>query len=234
MLDTAAALPLLKHTQVLRDRLPLEGARIADVGCGDGGLARVMARAGAWVVGFDPGARQLARARAAEPAGEEAYVSALGESLPLPDGCLDALVYFNALHHVPAAEQQAALAEAARVLRPGGLLYVQEPLAEGDYFELMRPIEDETEVRAGAYAALKAAAAGADLAELEEFVYRAPFRVKSVEAFLQGLTAVDPARRRAVDAAKESLRRGFLAAAEQRDDAFWFEIPSRLNLLRRN
>ncbi len=226
-------IPLLKHTEVLRQRLALEGATIADVGCGDGGLVRVLARGGAWVIGIDPGPQQLARARAAEPAGDEAYVCALGEALPLPEACLDTLIYFNALHHVPVAVQGAALEEAARVLRPGGTLYVQEPLAEGAYFDLMRPIEDETEVRARAYEALKAAANG-KLRETEEFVYRAPFKVKSLEAFLSGLIAVDPARRPAVEAAETSLRQGFLAAAEQRDGAFWFEIPSRLNLLRRH
>ena len=226
--------PLLKHTDVLRDRLPLRGARVADVGCGDGSLVRVMARAGAWVLGVDPGPRQIARARAAEPTDAEAYVCAPGEALPLRDGCLDALVYFNALHHVPVERQAAALAEAARVLRPGGLLYVQEPLAEGGYFEIMQPVEDETDVRAHAYAALKSAAAGGDFEEEAEVVYRAPFRVKSPEAFLEGLIAVDPARRPAVEAAEASLRQAFLAAAEQRDESFWFEIPSRLNLLRRH
>ncbi len=226
--------PLLKHTQVLRDRLPLDGALVADVGCGDGALVRVMTRAGARVIGLDPGAGQLARARAAAPAGGETYVCALGEALPLRDGCLDALVYFNALHHVPPATQPVALAESARVVRPGGLLYVQEPLAEGTYFELMRPVEDETEVRASAAAALEAAAAGGDLEQIEEIVYRAPFKVASFEAFHDGMIAVDPARRAIVAALEESLRQGFQAAAEQRDDGFWFEIPSRLNLLRRN
>ncbi|MGF1630678.1 MAG: class I SAM-dependent methyltransferase [Kiloniellaceae bacterium] len=226
--------PLFRHTDLLRDRLPLQGTRVADVGCGDGGLVRVMARAGARVLGIDPGPAQLARARAAEPADAEVYLCALGETLPLRNGCLDAVVYFNALHHVPVAQQAAALGEAARVLRAGGLLYVQEPLAEGGYFEIMQPIEDETEVRAGAYAALKSAAVGGDFEETAEVVYRAPFRVKSPEAFLAGLIAVDPARRPAVEAAATSLRQAFLAAAEQRNDGFWFEIPSRLNLLRRN
>ncbi|MEO3431155.1 class I SAM-dependent methyltransferase [Pelagibius sp. CAU 1746] len=225
--------PLLKHTEVLRQRLVLAGAAVADVGCGDGGLVRVLARGGAWAIGIDPGPQQLARARAAERAADEVYLCALGEALPLPAACLDALIYFNALHHVPVEVQDAALEEAARVVRPGGLVYVQEPLAEGDYFELVRPIEDETEVRARAYDALKTAAGGR-LRETEEFHYRAPLRVKSVEAFLSGLVAVDPARRPAVEAAETSLRQGFLAAAEQRDGAFWFEIPSRLNLLRRH
>jgi len=228
------ALPLMKHSALLRQRLPLAGARVADVGCGDGALARVMARSGARVVGIDPGAGQLARARAAAPAEGAAYLCARGEALPLADGCLDAVIYFNALHHVPVERQAAALAEAARVLRPGGLLYVQEPLAHGSYFEIMQPIEDETAVRARAYDALQAAATGPALEEIAEVFYRAPLRVKSPETFLDGLVAVDPARRAAVEAAAASLRQGFLAAAEQRDDGFWFEIPSRLNLLRRH
>jgi hypothetical protein len=230
--------PLLKHTDVLRAQLPLDGALVADVGCGDGSLSRVMARAGAWVVGIDPGAPQLARARAAEaaegPAGHAAYVCAFGEQLPLADGCLDAVVFFNALHHVPAELQGAALDEAARVLKTDGFVYVQEPLAEGSYFELMRPIEDETEIRAQAYEAVQAVCADEELEEIDEFVYRAPYRVKSFEAFRDGLIAVDSGRRPAVEAAEASLRQRFLASAEQRDAGFWFEIPSRLNLLRRN
>jgi SAM-dependent methyltransferase len=224
------ALPLRKHTEVLREYLPLEGARVADVGCGDGALVRVMARGGAHVRGIEPGERQLARARAAEPAGDERYVAAYGEALPLPDGCLDYLVYFNALHHVPEDRQDAALKEAARVLRPGGLLYVQEPLADGDYFEMVQPIDDETAVRAAAYAALKAAP---NFEEMKEIQYLAPFREHSFEAFRDAMIAIDPRRRPAIEAQEGSLRQAFLAAGEQRDDGFWFEIPSRLNLLRR-
>lgn len=227
-------LPLRKHTEILREYLPLAGARVADVGCGDGALVRVMARGGAHVIGVEPGERQLARAKAAEAAADEAYIAAFGEALPLPDGCLDSLVYFNALHHVPVERQAAALAEAARVLRPGGLLYVQEPVADGDYFEVVRPIEDETEVRARAYAALKAARGGPDFEEVAEIQYLAPFRESSFEAFRDTMIAIDPRRQTAVEAAEASLRRAFLAAGEQRDDGFWFEIPSRLNLLRRN
>lgn len=224
-------LPRRKHTEVLKEFMPLAGARVADVGCGDGALVRVMTRAGAEVIGVEPGARQLARARRAEPAGDERYVAAYGEALPLPDGCLDSLIYFNSLHHVPVDRQAAALAEAARVLKPGGLLYVQEPLADGDYFEMVRPIDDETEVRAAAYAALKAAG---DFEEIEEFQYLAPFREGSFEAFRDALIAIDPSRKAAVEACGESLRQAFLAAGEQREDGRWFDIPSRLNLLRRS
>ena len=39
--------PRRKHSAVLREILPLAGARITDIGCGDGGLVRLMTRAGA-------------------------------------------------------------------------------------------------------------------------------------------------------------------------------------------
>ncbi|WP_299395124.1 class I SAM-dependent methyltransferase [Pelagibius sp.] len=225
--------PLEKHTAVLRDRLSLAGARVADIGCGDGGLVRALTRSGAAVVGIDPQPHQLARAQAAPAAGSERYCAAEGQALPFDDASLDVVIYFNALHHVPVADQEAALAEAARVLHQGGQLYIQEPLAEGVFFEMVRPIEDETEVRTRAYEALQRAADGRTLAAEEEYVYRAPHRQASFEAFRDGMIAVDPARRPLVEAREESLRQSFMAAGEQRDGAFWFEIPSRLNLLRR-
>ncbi len=44
-------------------------------------------------------------------------------------------MFFNSLHHVPIEHQARALQEAARALRPGGLLCAIEPFAEGPHFE---------------------------------------------------------------------------------------------------
>ena len=45
-----------------------------------------------------------------------------GADLPFPDASFDTVVCFTMLHHVPSAQQQDRLfAEAARVLRPGGV-----------------------------------------------------------------------------------------------------------------
>ena len=225
--------PLRKHSEILRAQLALSGARVADVGCGNGGMVRVMTRAGAKVTGIDCSQGQLARARKESPAGDEGYLFGYGESLPLADGSLDIVVYFNALHHVPVDKQDDALAEAARVLKPGGWLYVVEPLAEGAYFEIMRPVEDETEVRAAAYAALGRAEAGAAFEAADEQFYRAPLRYPSFDDFRDGIVAVDENRRAAVQAQEERLRQAFLASAEQRDGAFHFAPPFRLNLMRR-
>jgi ubiquinone/menaquinone biosynthesis C-methylase UbiE len=58
-----------------------------------------------------------------------------GERLPFAAAAFDLVLLFNSLHHVPVDRQGAALAEAARVLRPGGDLLVAEPLAEGPWFD---------------------------------------------------------------------------------------------------
>jgi ubiquinone/menaquinone biosynthesis C-methylase UbiE len=225
--------PRRKHSEVLRAHLPLKGARIADVGCGDGSLARFMAREGARVTGIEPAERRLTRARAAEPVGGEAYVKGVAEQLPFSDGSLDIVVFFNSLHHVPVEGQAQALAEAARVLRPGGLVYVQEPLPAGPHFELVRTIEDETHVRAKAKQAIAATVAAGLLDQTLELFYGAPYKVADFEAFKTGVIAVDESRRPRFEAMEEALRTAFEGLAERRDDGYWLFQPSRLDLLRK-
>jgi len=217
----------------MRSHLTLAGARVADIGCGDGALVRFMTREGAEAIGIDCTASQMARVQAAEPAGAERYVFAGGEALPLADGCLDIVVFFNSLHHVPVEAQGQALGEAGRVLKPGGVLYVMEPLAEGGFFELMRPVDDETFVRAKAAEALSAAAQGAAFTEEREERYAAPFQYESFAACKANSLSIDDSRRAAFEARESALAEGFEAIAEQRDGAYWFDQPSRLNLLRR-
>jgi SAM-dependent methyltransferase len=145
--------PNRKSADVVREVLPLRGARVLDVGCGDGSLVRLMTKEGAAAIGLEISDRQLARARAETPVGDESYRVGRAETLPFEDHAFDIVAFYNSLHHVPVDSQDEALAESARVLASGGHLFVVEPLAEGPMFELMRPVDDETEVRAAALAA---------------------------------------------------------------------------------
>jgi SAM-dependent methyltransferase len=225
--------PRRKHREVIEEFLALKGKRVADIGCGDGSLVRLMTRLGARVTGIEPSAGQIARARAAEPAGDEDYLQAGAEELPLPDASLDIAVFFNALHHVPVALMEKALQEAARALKPGGLLYIQEPIAGGPNFQATRLIDDETEVRAKAYEALQAAAQGTLFEAEREYTYFAPIRHDSFERFRDHMIAVDERRRPKVEALEAELRAAFEANAVRHDDGFEFDQPCRLNLLRR-
>ncbi len=217
------------NPEMIRELLPLKGMRVVDVGCGDGALARFLAGEGAHVVAVDPGQAMNEKARAAPRVADEEFIAAPGEQLPLPDASVDAVVYLNALHHVPVAGQDVAVREAARVLKPGGRLLVIEPLAEGVYFELVRAIEDETEVRAAAYRALGAAERVGLRAERELF-YDAPVKFADFAAFETRMKSVDPARAPIVGRLRDELTRGFAAAGRKAADGVHFRQPTRANL----
>jgi glycosyltransferase involved in cell wall biosynthesis/SAM-dependent methyltransferase len=106
---------------------------LADIGCGDGTLAIALGRAGRTVVAFDPDRRRLARARAAARAGGGAatvlFLCADATAIPLAGGSLAGVALGEVLEHI--AADQTALAEARRVLAPGGRLALTVPAGAG-------------------------------------------------------------------------------------------------------
>lgn len=128
---------------LLAGRLPTD-ATVVDVGTGPGRLpiALVTRRPDLHVIGVDPSADMLARARrrAAGRPGVE-FVQTGAEELPMADGSVDAVVSSLSSHHW--ADRVAALAEQVRVLRPSGRFWL---------LDMKREMADDltaTVVRAG-------------------------------------------------------------------------------------
>ena len=131
---------------------PVHGLHIIDVGCGEGRLARALARCGARVTGCDPFIAPTDWIT--DGSGSYRLVKAPADALQEPDQSADLVLFVFSLHHVPAAKLKGALAEARRVLRPSGRLYVAEPLAQGPHQYIMELFHDETAVRNAAAQAL--------------------------------------------------------------------------------
>lgn len=114
------------HLQALPALLD-ETWTVGDLGCGTGQLAAAIAPFVAKVIAVDRSAEMLqtARRRVREIPGVEVRRGQL-EALPIDDGALDVATLVLVLHHVP--DPAAALAEAARVLRPGGRLLIVDML----------------------------------------------------------------------------------------------------------
>jgi 2-polyprenyl-3-methyl-5-hydroxy-6-metoxy-1,4-benzoquinol methylase len=100
------------------------GARVLDLGCGDGAFAAALLGAGCVVTMADVAEEALRRARARAP-GAEAVKLAEGEPLPFAEDAFDVVWAGEVLEHV--ADVVGLLAEVRRVLRWGGRLLVTTP-----------------------------------------------------------------------------------------------------------
>lgn len=217
---------------VLKSVIPsLAGIRILDVGCGSGGLARLLVEEGAEVTGVDPNPQALTAARTRVPAAR--FEEASAEALPFEDAAFDVVLVVNALHHVPLDAMDRAVAEAARVARPGGWLIVLEPLAAGNFFDALRVVEDETAVRLAARNALARAIEGNRL-RLEtttSYVRREVFA--DVAQFFARIVAIDPAREATIRANREAATAAVLAAAHRdKDGRLVLDQPIKADILR--
>jgi hypothetical protein len=217
---------------VIDEFLSLQGATVVDVGCGGGWLTRLMTERGAHVTGIEVSPRQLALARATKPVGDEHYIQGSAEELPLPNRSVDIVVFFNSLHHVDPKVLPNALREAARVLKHGGVLYVSEPLAEGDYFELMKPVHDETIVRQNAQHVLREAPEYGLLLE-KQLVHVDPVLFPHFQAFRDRLTTINPDIRSRFDEEEEGLRRLFESRGKKTDAGWSFDQAWKVAVLRR-
>jgi SAM-dependent methyltransferase len=108
----------------------LAGARtVLDVGTGEGQIARLAVAGGATaVIGVDPTWAQVAEA--ARRGGGAAYARAGAAALPVATGSADAVVACLVFEHI--RDVDAAIAEVARVLAPGGrfLFFLNHPLLQ--------------------------------------------------------------------------------------------------------
>jgi SAM-dependent methyltransferase len=122
----------LFHRDQFLELLPPPGRRTLDLGCGEGRLARDLKALGHDIVAVDLSPTMVAAAREADP-GLKVHVADAAD-LPFEDASFDLVVAFMSLQDMD--EVDGAIAEAARVLEPGGsfCLAVVHPLASAGRF----------------------------------------------------------------------------------------------------
>lgn len=116
----------LLRNQVMTDVPP--GGAVVDIGSGTGTFAVALAvtRPDVRVTGVDGDTAILALAARKPQAGAVTWCHGLAGDLPLADASVDAAVMSLLLHHLGPAGKRRALAEAVRVVRPGGTLHIAD------------------------------------------------------------------------------------------------------------
>lgn len=151
---------------VLHEEGITEAASILDIGCGTGAMAGLFRPEG--YVGVDTNPDYISRARSKNSRYRFEVVD--GRALPFADGSFDAVVILAVIHHLDDIDARSLLQESRRVLAPGGVLLVSEPVParsrwnwighlvgrldegdfirpEGRYPEMVREVFDQRAVR---------------------------------------------------------------------------------------
>lgn len=228
-----SARPLIDdELEVLAEWVPLDGVDIVELGCGAAALARqlLLRHPASRVTGLEVDERQHAKNLAAPQAGLR-FIAGAAEHIPLPDAGFDLALMLKSLHHVPMVAMRRALDEVARVLRPGGHLYVSEPVYEGAFNDLIRLFNDEGVVRAAAQAALDAALRSGVWAQVAERHFDVPVAFADFADFEQRMVRPTYADHRIDETGLARIRSAF--ERHLTPEGARFTRPMHVRLLRR-
>lgn len=208
---------------VINDFLnPLRGKRVLDIGCGRGGLSEPLRDAGAIWTGVDPHVIND---------GDASIVLAGAEALPFPDASFEAVIYLNALHHVPVMDMAQAMEETSRVLISSSRLIVIEPLATGALSTVLAVVDDETDIRAEALRALRQATDRGLFRSITTQTYLRRETFADFDTFAMRMIAVDENRAAAIQQKRAELEEQFQRHAFHEKERFVLEQPMRADIL---
>ena len=122
------------------------GARVLDLGCGNGKISRQLKSSGYEVYGVDINDRAIT-ANDSRQEGINYSVADITRGLSFENDFFDAVVVsFFLINIMPVAVRASCVAELTRVLRPGGYVWANEPITSPDYalrYEVSAPFVDE-------------------------------------------------------------------------------------------
>lgn len=150
---------VIQEAEVYNRLLPLDGAHIIELGCGAAMHTRSIAEGGrpAAILACEVDTIQHEKNLAITDLPTVSFVHAGAQAIPAEDASADIVLMFKSLHHVPLDMMDQAMQEIRRVLRPGGLAYISEPVYAGEFNEVLRLFHDEKAVREAAFAAVRRA-----------------------------------------------------------------------------
>ena len=171
--------------ELIGELLPLEGARLLELGCGTALTTRALAETTevGEIIAMEVDRIQHEKNLQISDLPHVTFKYGGAEAIDLPDASVDAVIMLKSLHHVPMDLMDASLDEIARVLRPGGSAYISEPVYKGEFNEILRLFNDEKQVREAAFEAIRRAIDRGPLTLVREVHFVSTSRFEGFEDF---------------------------------------------------
>ena len=173
------------ETEVYHRLLTLNDKHILELGCGNAAITRDIATAGPGrtITAFE--VDRIAHDQNLQITDLPNVSFGLGgaEDIPLETASVDVVFMFKSLHHVPVDKMDQSLREIHRVLKPGGMAYISEPIYAGNFNDILRLFHDEREVREAAFYAVKRSVDTGLFKLVEEVFFNAPMDYEHFDDF---------------------------------------------------
>ena len=228
--DPSAVL-VVNESDMLDKLLSLKGAAVLELGCGKAEKTRVVAKQAASVLAFEVDVVQLTHNQTISDMPNVRFAHGGAEKIPAPEAQTDIVLMFKSLHHVPCELMDSAFAEIRRVLKPGGVAYISEPVYAGDFNDIIKLFHDEKAVRDAAFAAEQRAIDSGQLALVSQTFFLQPMRFENCTQFEQQVIGVSHTLHTLSDELLEAVRTAF--NKHMTTDGAVFQVPIRVDLLQK-
>lgn len=224
---------LLNEVKLMLAELPFDGASVLELGCGKAEKTRTLAETGRpkEVVALEVDRIQHARNLEAPALPNVSFRQGGAEAIPSTDNSFDIVLMFKSLHHVPIEQMDQALREIARVLKPGGLAWISEPVYAGDFNDILRLFHDEKVVREKAFSAVSQAVSQGILVLEKQYFFNTRSQFDNFEQFDARMIRVTHSDHQLSTELYQQVRERF--SAHLTPEGATFLNPQRVDLLRK-
>jgi ubiquinone/menaquinone biosynthesis C-methylase UbiE len=219
--------------EVYERLLSLDGMDILELGCGTADITRQIATHGneRTVTATEVDRIQHEKNLLIDDLPNVTFVFAGSEAIPSGDKAFDIVLMFKSLHHVPLELMGQALSEVHRVLKPGGLAYISEPVFQGDFNKILRLFHDEGAVREAAFNTIKDAVDRKLFTLQAEVFFNVPLLFEDFDQFDRCVINVTHSDHQLSPELYQEVKDRF--TLKMQPDGAKFLVPIRVDLLRK-
>ncbi|HJV84398.1 MAG TPA: class I SAM-dependent methyltransferase [Noviherbaspirillum sp.] len=223
----------LDEMQLVNETVP-QGACVLELGCGKADKTRQIAQGGkaSSILALEVDQIQHEKNLRITDLPNVRFALGGAEEIPAEDASFDIVMMFKSLHHVPVEKMDLALQEIRRVLKPGGLAYLSEPIFAGEYNDILRLFHNEEAVRQAAFEAIKRSVDSGQLNLVREVFFNATVRYQDFAQFDRAVLKVTHTSHVLSPELYEEVRTKF--EQHMTPEGAVFKVPMRVDLLRKD